>query len=195
MRRSLLNHHFRTLEPTEYASLQLAARDLAFALTSAAITAIPTDHPDQGSACRIWMDTLMPTDRDTGWLTRLAGLLLAARDRHAPINVLRPEVEQVWLLQAAYMLATDITTGTPRRDGSALTIAQRNAITSRRTSRAALTDILAQLNDRHPECTPPTYLLDALTAPRRRTATRTTTAASAQRPRVRLGGKGSAMKG
>jgi hypothetical protein len=170
MRRSQLKHLFHTLEPTEYANLRVTAPDLAFALTSAAITAIPAAHPDQGRACRIWLDTLMPADRDTGWLTRLAGLVIAARDRHAPINVLRPEVEQVWLLQAAYMLATDITAGARRPDWTALTVIQRNGITSGRTPRAALTDILTQLASRHPECTPSAYLLAALTSPRRRPA-------------------------
>lgn len=169
MRRSILTRHLLALEPREYAHLHDTAADLEFALVSAAIAAIPPAHPDQRAACRDWLDTLMPTDRDTGWLTRLAGLLLAARDRHAPVNAFLLEADRVRLLHAAYMLAVNIRTGARHVEGSALSIVQRHAITRRSTPRAALSDILTELQANDPTQTPPAYLRAALTTTRRRT--------------------------
>jgi hypothetical protein len=170
MRRSILAHHLGTLEPTEYSHLQNWHPDLAFALLSAAMAAIPGTHPDQSGACREWLDTVMPTDRSPGWLTRLAGLLLAARERDSPLNAFRPELEDVWLLQAAYMLATDITTGAPRPHGSAITIMRRLSMTTRSTPRAALGDILDRIRGRHPGYTPSVGIRAAVTPGRRRAA-------------------------
>lgn len=75
MRRSLIFTNLLTLEPVEFGRLEQAPRDQGGAIITAAMAAIPQQHPDQYAACRQWLADV-PVDHDRpGWLARYADSL------------------------------------------------------------------------------------------------------------------------
>jgi len=158
MRRSIIFTCLLDLERQEFGKLETCPRDLASVVISAAVAAIPVRHPNQYEACRDWLSTLTPTDRDPGWLRRFAELLLAVRAQGAATVTTTPGIELVWLLQLGYMLAIEINTGLKHEYGSVLGLVRDNGISRKRTKREALADIVAKLHQAWPEYEPsPTF--------------------------------------
>jgi len=171
MRRSLMFTALLDLEPVEFGRLEQAPRDLAGAVISAAAAAIPILHPDQYQACREWLATLMPADREPGWLKRFAELVMAAHHQNALTATTTASIETVWRLQVAFMLAIEINTGLKHSDGSILAHIQNTGVSDKSTKRAALQDIVSQIRRFWPEYTPSPTIALALRPPAPRQAT------------------------